>query len=167
MIAPLKRRVMLMVSRGVVSLVNDGLKLQGLQVELLAGEVADDVERFQEYGFTSVPASGAEVIALAVGGNRSHLVVIACDDRRYRPGGMVAGEVAVYAKFGSKIVLKASGDVEITPASGKVKVTGDVEASVDLKDAIGTIQAMRDAYNGHKHEESGGGTTLIPDTPMI
>ena len=44
-----------MVSRAVIKMVDDSLKMQGVQISLLAGEVAEKVERFQEYGFTSHP----------------------------------------------------------------------------------------------------------------
>ncbi|MDH5753329.1 MAG: phage baseplate assembly protein V [Deltaproteobacteria bacterium] len=107
----LRRRLSLMVSRGVVKLVDDSLKMQGMQLTLLAGEVAE-AERFQQYGFTSVPLDGAEVIALAVGGNRGHMVVIAADDRRYRPTGLEPGDVAAYNSSGA-LVLLTGGQVKI------------------------------------------------------
>jgi phage gp45-like len=72
LVAPLKRRVLLMVGRAVVERVYDDLKCQGLQVSLLNGEVRDKVEHFQPYGFTSHPPPGSEGVFLAVGGNRSH-----------------------------------------------------------------------------------------------
>ncbi len=103
-IAPLVRRLRIMVNRAVINVVNDALKIQGLQLTLLAGEVAD-VERVQEYGFTSVPLPGAEAVTLAVGGRRAHTVVIATDDRRYRLKELAPGEVALYDDQGQKVVL--------------------------------------------------------------
>ena len=163
LMAPLKRRLALMITRAVVDRVNDGQGLQRLQLILLAGEVADDVERLQPLGLTAVPEAGAEALAVAVGGNRSHLLVIGCEDRRKRPKGLAAGEVMLYGlSGGSKILLKADGTVEITPgASGKMIVNGGIEASGDIKDAAGTMQAMRGTYNGHDHLETGG-TTNAP-----
>lgn len=109
--APLARRVRLLVGRGILRLVNDGLKLQGVQVSLLADEVHDNVERFQEYGFTSHPHPGAETIAVCVGGSRDHAVVISIDDRRYRLKGLGAGEVALYDDQGQVIRLKRNKEI--------------------------------------------------------
>lgn len=96
MMAPLARRVRLMISRCVVLGVNDALKLQGLQISLLADEVRDGAERMQQYGFTSHPHPGAEAVAVFPAGNRDHPLVIATDDRRYRPRDLQPGESALY-----------------------------------------------------------------------
>lgn len=119
---PLKQRVMLTIGRAMVLLVNDALKLQGLQVSLLADEVRDDVERFQQYGFTSHPHAGAEAIAACVGGSRDHVVVLAIDDRRYRLKSLAQGEVAIYTDEGDTVVLKRGRIVEIT-AGTELKIT--------------------------------------------
>ena len=118
---PFSRRIRLMVARAVVRLIDDAARLQLLQVELLAGETRDKVERFQEYGFTSHPVKGAEVIALAVGGNRDHVVVIAADDRRFRVRNLAEGEVALYTDEGDVIHFKRSQLIEIN-SGGHVKV---------------------------------------------
>lgn len=97
--APLERRVRLMVARSIIRLAYPGA-VQGLQLQLGATEVADQVEHFQDYGFASVPLSGSEGIALFVGGSRAHGVVVAVRDRAGRPGGLQAGEVAIYTVEG-------------------------------------------------------------------
>lgn len=122
LIAPLRRRVALMVGRCVVNLVNDVLKMQSVQISLLTDETLDRVERLQNYGFTANPHPGAEGVALAVGGSRNHTVLIVCDDRRYRLTGLAEGEVAIYDDLGSKIVLKRGNVIEVT-AGAKVTVT--------------------------------------------
>lgn len=132
MIAPLVRRVRLMVGRGVVSLVNDGLKMQGVQVQLLAGEVRD-LERFQDYGFTSVPHSGAEVAAIFVDGNRDHGIAVRIDDRRYRVTGLQSGEVAIYTDEGDKIVMKRGGVIEMTAGTKVRMVTPLLEVTGEIK----------------------------------
>lgn len=109
--ARLVARVRGMVSRAVVSLVNDARGLQALQVTLLADQVPDDAEHFQHYGFTSVPLPGAEGIGLAVGGSSGHTVVINVDDRRYRLQALAAGEVALYDDLGHKLHLTRTGIV--------------------------------------------------------
>ena len=96
LIGPLRRRVLLMIGRAVVRVVDDSLKLQAVQVEGLSGEVLDGIERWQQYGFTSVPHPGAEAIIAALGGQRQHSVVLAVEDRRYRVMGLEQGEVCIY-----------------------------------------------------------------------
>ena len=112
-ISPLKQRVMLSISRAVVKLVNDAAKMQLVQVGLLAGEVKGSVERFQNYGFTSVPLPGAEAAVIFPGGNREHGIVIAIDDRRYRLKGLEKGEVALYDDLGKILVFKRDGTLFI------------------------------------------------------
>ena len=96
LIAPLRRRVLLMVSRGVVRLVDEAPARQRLQVEGYAGEILDGVERVQEYGFTSCPPLGADAVVLACGGMRQHPIVIAAEDASVRPDLYGVGAVALY-----------------------------------------------------------------------
>ena len=67
LLAPLQRRLRLIADRAIVTLVNDALQRQNLQLKVLADEGADDVERFQNYGHTSVPPVGSEAIVLGLG----------------------------------------------------------------------------------------------------
>lgn len=120
-----------MVSRAVVKLVNDGTKLQALQLALLDGETRDQVERFQQYGFTSVPQQGAEGVVLFIGGDRAHGVVVAVDDRRYRLKGLQNGEVAVYTDQGDSIVLKRGGVIEFN-ASSSIRLNGAATANTPV-----------------------------------
>lgn len=101
-------------ARGVVNLVQDGLKMQGQQITLLDGEIVDNVERAQNYGFTSVPHGGAECFVAFIGSGREHGVILAVDDRRYRLQGLAGGEVALYTDEGDKIVLKRQRTIEVT-----------------------------------------------------
>lgn len=152
-----------LVARAVLALVDDARKLQAAQVDMLDGESRADVERFQQYGFTSVPEPGAEAVMLAVGGSRSHMVAIAVDDRRYRKRGLKEGEVCLYSKFGDYVLLKDDGTIEVK-ASNKVlvdapdvhctnnlHVRGNIICDGMVSDANGTMQEMRDRYNGHTH----------------
>lgn len=56
----------------------------------------------------------------------------------------------------------------VAPVAGKAKVQGDLEASGNVKDSVGTMASMRTTYNSHTHAEngSGGGTTNPPNQPM-
>lgn len=160
-IAPLRNRVLNMVARAVVKLADDGKALQELQLSVLAGEVRDGVERFQNYGFTSVPEAGAEAIVIFVGGKREHGLAIAVDDRRYRNRNLESGEVAIYNHTGAKIVMKSNGDIEATPKAGqKFKVVGDAEVS-------GTLTAQTDVVGGGKSLKNHTHSLALPATVSI
>lgn len=130
-LAPLAGRIRLMIGRAVLSAIDDGTKAQSLQIELLADEVQDRVERFQNYGFTGHPFPGAEALVAFVGGTRSHAIVVAVEDRRYRVTALEEGEVAVYDDQGQKIILKRGGIEIVSPHkisvdAPEVEVTADV-----------------------------------------
>ncbi len=111
--APLARRVKLMIGRCVVDLVDDSQLEQVIQAKLLDGEIRT-LERYQQYGFTSVPFARAEGICAFIGGNRDHGIVIATGDRRYRLKALAAGEVALYDDQGQKVHLKRNKEIEIS-----------------------------------------------------
>ena len=177
LLAPLARRIRLIVSRAVVTVVYDGLKMQGLQLTLLAGETADQVERFQEYGFTSVPKAGAEAIAAAIGGARGHLVAIAVDDRRYRMQDMQPGEVALYTDEGDYIKLSrgriiqvvAGAEVDVTAPT--IKFTASNSMTFDTPQAHftgavapdGDMVAEGTSGHTHTHPDPQGGSTGAPN----
>lgn len=183
MLAPIKRRVQLILSRGVGHLVNPNAQMQELQIELLSGEVLDGVEHFEPYGYTSNPKPGYEPIAASLAGKRSHTVCIVAADRRYRLKGLAEGEVALYTDEGDTVVLKRGRVVEITTqtllvkASTKVRfetplveTTGQVKADGDITDQVPaggkSMANMRTTYNTHTHPGDSGGTTGTPNQGM-
>jgi phage baseplate assembly protein V len=173
-IAPLQRRVMLAIGRGTLGPVDDAGGLQRSQVKLLAGEVRDNVERIQPYGFSAVPLPGADVLVVCVGGNRDHPVIIGADDRRHRPTGMQPGDVCIYSnQTGHKITLKADrtieiegdeitikADTKITLEAPLVEVTGALDVMGDIRDQAASggmsMNGMRADYNSHVHGGSPG-----------
>lgn len=135
LLKPLRDAISNLVSRAVVNRVDDARKVQELQLDVLAEETRDGVERFQEYGFTSVPLEGAEAVVLFVGGRRDHGLAVAVDDRRHRPTGLQPGEVAVYTDQGDKVIIKRGGTIEVT-ASTKVKVDAPLVELAGNADAV-------------------------------
>ncbi|HHE3594935.1 TPA: phage baseplate assembly protein V [Pasteurella multocida] len=124
-LAPIKRSLKLLVNRGVMSFVSDEHKRQNLQIRLQSDEVIDDAERFQNYGFSSVPTAG-EVIALEVGGKRSHIAVLVVDDKGVRPAGLKAGDVVVYHQEGHCFLLTEQGEVILTCKKFTVRAEQEV-----------------------------------------
>lgn len=134
----LSRRLALIVNRVAVRLVNDALRLQNVQIDVLNDETLDNVVRMQEYGFTSNPQPGAEGIALSPSGRRSNTVVICVDDRRYRLRNLASGEVALYTDEGDSIWLRRGRNIEVN-AGSKVKVTApNVEVVASAKVTLTT-----------------------------
>lgn len=129
-LGPVRRRVALMISRAVLTMADDTTLLQEVQAKLLGGETLSALERFQEYGFTSVPLAGAEALALSLGGNRSHTVIVGVDDRRYRLKGLAGGEVALYDDRGQHIHLTRTGVDGNVVGDLTATVSGDIQATV-------------------------------------
>lgn len=171
LLSPLKRSLKLMINRAVLSIVNDSFARQNLQLRLQCDEVADDVERFQNYGFSSVPKAG-EAIVLSIGGKRSHLAAIVVDDKTVRPTALTAGDTVVYHAEGHSLKLTENGEVildctkltiqadQVIFETPQTQFTGDVVI-------LGTSTAADHLSNGvsgksHTHTGDSGGTTSPP-----
>ena len=115
------RKIQGMIMRGVVTLVNSSLKMQGMQLQGLGAVTLDGVENFEPYGFTAAALPGAEGIILNVGAHAGNAVVICVADRRYRLAGLVGGEVAIYDNHGQSVVLHTDHIAITSPT--KVVVT--------------------------------------------
>ena len=123
----LRRRVMLMVGRAVLTVVDDSTGLQTVQVEALRGEVIDGAERMQMYGITSHPLKGADVLVLSVGGVRQHPVVL-IDDRRHRVTDLEEGEVCLYSHLDEdgnlhRILLNKDRGIELRCGNSSIVMT--------------------------------------------
>jgi phage baseplate assembly protein V len=133
--APLKHRIAMMVSRAIVTLVEDTGGIQALQLAALDGELLEGAERFQDYGFTSVPFPDAEAVVVFPGGLRSHPLIVACGDRRYRLKGLQGGEVAIYDDQDQAVILKREGirvqsPLKVEIEAPEVTLTATTKASI-------------------------------------
>lgn len=165
----LRQRIAALVARAIVRVVDDATLLQSLQVTIQADEVREFVERFGQYGLTSVPHPGAEAVVLSVGGLRGHLLCLAVEDRRYRKKDLAPGEVALYSDEGDYVLFKRGRIVEVragtelridTPLAhflGDVEVDGSITAAVQVTaDGIGLTSHV------HSGVQAGGGVTGGP-----
>lgn len=136
--------------------------LIGIEMEGLAGESVSG-ELMQHYGFSSGPLPGAEFLAIPVGGNSKHTVVVASEDGRYRVV-VKDGEVALYTDEGDYIHMKRGRLIEIETdtlvVKAKTKVrfetplieqTGDIKADGEITDHTRSMQDDRELYNAHGH----------------
>lgn len=111
-LSTLKRKIQTLFDRGVQRMVNDSLTRQQLQIQVMNGETYSDVERWQQYGHTSVPPEGSETLVLALGGNRSNLAVICAEDKNVRLRGLKQGDSALYHLEGHFFKLTENGVIE-------------------------------------------------------
>jgi phage baseplate assembly protein V len=155
LMAPLQRRVRLMVSRGLLTLIDDGSGVQRVQVKLRAGEVRDGLDRVQTYGLASHPPAGSEAVVLFVGGNSDHGVVIGEADRATRHRDLQPGEVALYTTAhgeGHRILL---GEGRAIRLQGKDIIiegethTVEVSGAVSVKGASITLEAETITLKGN------------------
>lgn len=167
-IEPIRRRVMMTVSRAVLRAIDDSGSRQTAQIEALKGEVRDLVERMQEYGFTSVPLPGADAAVVFVAGNREQGIIVAVEDRRYRLTGLEAGEVAIYDDQGQKvhltrdgIVVETSLEVTVTAATAITLESPTVTIDGDLL-VTGTATATVDVVGGGKSLKTHVHSGVIP-----
>lgn len=162
-VGPQKQRLENLFARGTLGALNRGKKMQRVQAKLTAGESKQSLEFFENYGFTSAPGEGAEVLCAFIDGDRSHGIVIAVADRRYRIG-LEAGEAAIYDDLGRVVHLTRQGivvDGKDDPvrvlSTSKVRFeTPLLECTGNIKDncdALGTTMLqMRTTYNIHFHD---------------
>lgn len=148
LIVPLRNQVANTVSRAVVNLVNNAASMQQVQVD--AVETIEDVEHFQPYGYSSVPAPGAEAVIVCSGGDRAQAMAVVVTDQGARPTDQVEGEVAVFHRDGHRINLRANGDIEIQCGAGQ-KIFLNDGAGGDALATKNDVQRVRDDLHEHDH----------------
>lgn len=161
LVSPLARRVRLTVSRALVQLVDDTTLLQTVQLAVRADELRDQVERFQQYGFTSVPLPNAEAVLLLVGGDGDHPIVVAVEDRLIRPTGLLPGEWALYTKaHGVRVkAVEADGSLELgTSPTDLVALSTPTKGNDDALAA--KINALISVFNAWTPAPNDGGAAL-------
>ena len=185
MLTPLSRRLRLMVSRAVITAINDAGKIQSAQVKLLSGEIRDNVEVLQPYGLSSKPPGQPEGLYFSVGGDRDHGVMICIADRQYRVKAQKDGEICLYDDLGQKVHLTRDGividggglpiNIKNTP---KVTIAANtkIRCETPLLETPGnlitrsddeplSLNELRDIFNRHTHNENMvmGGPTDKPN----
>jgi len=176
----LARRILLMMARGTITLVDDSKKVQTMQVRVNGLELLPDIPRFAEYGYTSNPPAGTQAIIGSKNGDRNDGIVIATSNAKYRLVGLSTGEVAIHDDKGQSVYLSASGIVvngggkpitltnttKIRAETARFECTGDI---VDHCDTTGRSMAGdRVIFNGHNHQVKnvqGGSSTITSEVP--
>ncbi len=185
---PLRRKTRQLITRGLVTLVDPTTLMQSLQVELLSGEVLDNIEHFEGYGLTAHAPDDSEVLAASLNGQRSHTIAIAVANRIFRLKGLAKGEVALYTDEGDVIHFKRGNHIYIdamtkvtakapnvdiiastkvtmtTPEceiTGKLTVGQTIEAGGKIDSATG-VSTGGIELGTHVHPGDSGGITGAP-----
>lgn len=135
---------------------NESMKMRESQLSLEGGEVRDEIEHMEPYGFTSRPHVDGQTDALALflDDSRSLGVVICVADRRYRVTNLKAGEVCLFDDLGRKVHLKREG-ILIDGASSPItintsaSVTVNASSSVNVNTGNVNINASETTISGH------------------
>lgn len=123
-------RTMHQIVRLTMNKANDNPMMQELSFDGMASEGRKIVERMQSFGMSAIPmprdeqeggpqggmasllsnikGKAAEGIAVFLGGQRNHPVVIGVDDRRHRPMGLKPGESFQYDHQGQGTLIRAA-----------------------------------------------------------
>lgn len=117
----MSRRAFIGLTRGTLGKVRDEAGMQLVDFEGRADEQPTKVERFQDYGFKSVPLAGAEVFHASLTGNPDHLVVVSVPDRRHRPTDWESGEAGMYDDQDQVVHIHRSG-VDVLTTKDRVKI---------------------------------------------
>lgn len=126
---PLKRRILLMFARAVVTAINDSGGVQMVDLGVLEDEERDAVARPQDYGLSSNPPIGSQAVVAFFGGQRDRGVVLRVEAPDYRPN-LETGEVALYDKDGNFVKLATGNEMRLK--AGKYQFQGTTEELMDL-----------------------------------
>ena len=167
-----------------------------MQVKSNAHEIADNRLRVTEFGFSSVPPLGSDVLTSHISGDRASGAVYATNHQQSRPRGLQGGESMLYSEDGKSIYMTAGGGIVID-ANGqdvvvnnaqhvtvnativKIVATTSTEIDTPLLKVSGdiidnsatnttTIAGMRADYNTHLHSGvvTGSSNSGTPNNSM-
>jgi phage baseplate assembly protein V len=174
------RRLQLMSGWGRVSFADDSRSAQMLQVSLNDSEARDGTPRIAEFGLTSVPPAGSDVLVVFLGGDRSKGVVVATGHQASRPLGLKAGETMLYDLWGKHVYLTEADGIVVEAGGAPVTVNNSTTVTINAATSIvldtplvkilgdlldnyqtnpHTLAQMREIFNAHTN---GSGTTTPP-----
>lgn len=182
----LYRQVKMMFGIGRVTHLDDTGPSQQLQFKN-AMEVMT-AGRLAEFGFSSGPPVGSDVVVAFMGGDRSSPVIIATNSKAYRHSGLNSGETVIYNQWGQFIkltekgitveangqpvtvsratVVTITGTEEIIADTPVLKCTGDIIDNSGSNET--TLKQLRDTFNQHQHfvqHVQGGDENIESDIP--
>lgn len=159
-----------LVRRVTVKDIKDDGQMQTASAEVAEGVWRNDLEVMLPYGLLSVPDDdGAVGVALAIGGDEGDMVILPLANPSQRMGGLSKGDVGIANKFGDRMIIKASGGINVQAASSITFKVGGVTMILDasgLSVEGGSIKhdgVVIDKTHKHTGVVPGGG---ISDAPV-
>lgn len=99
--------------RAVLRSIGLATKVQRIGGEGLSGETLEQIEHFQQFGFTSAPPADAELIVLPLGGRTSASVIVATEHGATRFVLDNQGETCVYNQWGDFAHFKKDRSIHV------------------------------------------------------
>jgi len=144
MMGPLKSRLHQIIRLGRVKRVTIKEGHQKLQV-LLGEDDVQELPRFQEFGFYSVPTPDSKCVMLFPSGNRGSGIVICTADlaQKDKLSQLAPGEVAIYNSDQSFIYLRKNS-LELSYGSSKIVLgkDGKIEILSGSTELISTLKTL-------------------------
>jgi phage gp45-like len=186
LLARLQVRLSMLVRKGRLTAVDASGTSTRVGVKPSGDEPHEEVELFEPYGFTSHPPVGSKVLLICSGGDGGHPMALLAGDPGVRLSGLGPGDVAIHVGAGAgggtgaRVVLRASGAIEINPgpggvtsnvpsgAAGPLAVARATDPTLLNATDLTTINAIVTAWNAT--QPAGGpllaapGVTLTPCT---
>lgn len=127
--------------------------------------IVDKVAHMLQFGFSSSPPLGSEVLLGSLGGDRSQTIAWGTNHQDSRPRDLGTGDSCQYDQRGQRVWLADQGvvidgaglDLPVTVRNvaklrveaSQVECTGDIVAFIDGTTI--SLKALHDAYNLHAH----------------
>jgi phage gp45-like len=144
-----------LIKRVVIETLDDSTGVQTVQVSMGRDETADGCEHLQPCGVSFRVPAGSEGVALAPGGDPSHVVVILAAPRGQRPEAENDGEGGLHFLGEWKVYLDSDGYLHLgTQEADEQAVRGN---------------AFKVTYDAHTHPSPFGPTDApapMPDTDL-
>lgn len=162
-VAPVSRKLRALINRALLRRASYAGRQRVLQILGEGGQLLQNIEHLEPFGFTGHPLPGAEPIALSLNGDSSHTIAILVNDQRYRLV-IAEGEAAIYNHHGDKVHIKADRSIEVKAATRVYADTPEVYCTgiVRAEDFI-THSNVRLGEHDHDGVEPGSGTSGGPN----
>lgn len=149
--------------RGVLGSIKRAPQVQLVDGEGLSGEALKAMELFQNFGFTSAPPAGTQIVLLPLGGRTSAAVIVASEHGAYRFVLGADGEAAVYNQWGDFVHLRADRTMHVVSEARVLIETADV--TINASDSV-TINTPALTVNGATVEVNASAGVAL-NTPTV
>jgi len=133
-----------------------GLPVQLVDGDGLAAEQLKALELFQQFGFTSAPPAGTQLIVVPLGGRTSAAVVVATEHGVYRFQLGADGEAAVYNQWGDLVHLRQDRTIHVVAQAKVLIETETLEINATTERAHQHARADRGCVDGGRAQHAHG-----------